>query len=150
MDLNKRVIRFFRKGLLSVFSVMLHRGGSGGGVIESVPSQKWLKSMALLQRDGYMAYMRIIIDPSARTGYGDYPEFRLIFLPGNHRGIHEPTINPSSPISVWEDNDLTSLFPCAGSDAFIINTSLGDLENLHKTLGKAIRNAKRAKAKKSR
>jgi len=146
----ERIMRFLRNGLLPVFSVMLHRGGSGGGVIENVPSEKWLKSMTLLQKDGYMAYMRIIIDPSARTGYGDYPEFRLIFLPGNHRGIHEPTINPSSPISVWGDNDFTSTFPCACSDAFIVNTSLSDLEDLRKTLGKAIRSAKRAKAKKSR
>jgi len=149
MDANKRVLRASRrKDLkdLSVFSVMLHRGGSGGGVIESVPSQEWLESMQILKEDGYMAYMRIVIDPSAREGYGGYPEFRLIFLPGNHDGMHNPGIHPPSPISVWKNNDLTNIFPCLHSGAFILNTSMDDIKELHRTLGKAIRNAKRQKA----
>ena len=145
---RERILKISRKGDLPVFSAILHRGGSGGGVIESVPSQKWLDSMQVLRSDGYMAYMRIVIDPSSvHEGYGGYCEFRLIFLPGNHRGLHEPTVNPSSPSRVWGNNNFKRVLPCYDSGAFIVNTSLSDLENLRKAIGKAIGYAKRKKMK---
>lgn len=141
-----RVIK--RKEGLPVISVILHRGGSGGGVIESVPSAKWLESMRVLRADGYMAYMRIAIDPSpAHEGYDGYPEFRLLFLPGNHDGLHNPTSGSPREIRVWGDNDLGAILPCFQSSPFIINTSLADLESLYRALGKTIRGAKQKKKK---
>jgi hypothetical protein len=147
MGLSERVLKVLRKGCSSVYSVLLHRGGSGGGVIESIPSERWLAAMQILHRDGYMAYMRVVIDPSSRAGYGGYPEFRIIFLPGKHDGLHEPTEDPSRSIPVWEDNDFRGIFPCCDSGAFIINTSWNDLVNLRDALNRAIRSGKKKRGK---
>lgn len=147
MGFSERVLKVFRKGCSSVYSVLLHRGGSGGGVIESVPSREWLDAMQILHRDGYMAYTRIVIDPSNRAGYGGYPEFRIIFLPGKHNGLHEPTQDPSHPVVVWGENKLDCPLPCSMSGAFIINTSLNDLVNLRNALSKAIKSGERKKDK---
>ncbi len=141
---HQTIVKFPRKGNLPAFSVLLHRGGSGGRVIEEVPSKKWIESMQILRADGYMAYTRIVIDPMPYKGYGDYVECRLIFLPGNHQGEHQYTQSGSTE-KVWKGNDFSKNVPCFNQGAFVINTSLSDLQDLHKAMGKAIRSIKNKK-----
>ena len=141
-----RAIKQKRKGIPAVHSVLLHRDGSGGGVIDDVPNEKWLSSMSYLKRDGYMAYTRIIIAPTSDIRYGGYHGCRLIFLPGNNAGSHQDTKSMKESV-VWDNQNLDSPCPYFLCGAFAIATSLADLEAFHKALGDTIKDIKRRKKK---